>query len=127
MKAQTIKKYYYPPIELLERGKGNYISDLDSVNHQRRIINNTLRDFKIGAQVVNYTKGPAVTLFEVSVDPGVNVDKVRTIAGNLQMNLAVRSIRILAPIPGKPYVGIEVPNSKTELVYFGDLLAKSEF
>ena len=64
---------------------------------------------------------------EVALNPGVNVEKVRTIAGNLQMNLAVRSIRILAPIPGKPYVGIEVPNSKNEIVYFGDLLARPEF
>lgn len=127
MKTPRIKKYYYPPIELLDRSKSTLSTDIDSVNHQRRIIDSTFQDFRIGAQVVNFTKGPTVTLFEVALNPGVNVEKVRTIARNLQMNLAVRSIRILAPIPGKPYVGIEVPNSKNEIVYFGDLLARPEF
>ena len=112
---------------MLDRSKSTLSTDIDSVNHQRRIIDSTFQDFRIGAQVVNFTKGPTVTLFEVALNPGVNVEKVRTIAGNLQMNLAVRSIRILAPIPGKPYVGIEVPNSKNEIVYFGDLLARPEF
>lgn len=127
MKVPIIKNYKFPQINLLKKGRGNLATDTESINLQRKIIDNTLRDFKIGAQVVHYSKGPTVTQFEVKVDPGVNVDRVKSVAKNLQMNLAVRSIRIQAPIPGKAAVGIEVPNKKTDLVLFGDLLDNSDF
>lgn len=127
IKVPGIKNYKFPLVNLLRKGRGNVASDTESINLQRKIIDNTLKDFKIGAQVVHYSKGPTVTQFEVKVDPGVNVDRVKSVAKNLQMNLAVRSIRIQAPIPGKAAVGIEVPNKKTDLVLFGDLLDNPEF
>ncbi|MDR4968980.1 MAG: DNA translocase FtsK, partial [Acholeplasmataceae bacterium] len=72
-------------------------------------------------------KGPTVTRYEVSLDPGVNVKRISGIQDNLMMNLSSQSIRIEAPIPGKPYVGIEVPNVKTEIVAFGNVVDTKEF
>ena len=94
---------------------------------QKDIIDRTLRDFKIGGRVVEYTKGPSVTQFEIKLDPGVKVERVKNISRNLQMSLEGQSIRIEAPIPGKSTIGIEVPNQVREKVCFGDLIAEPGF
>lgn len=125
--TKPTKHYKFPPLQLLKRSETIVNKDTEGLHYQRQIINDTLADFKIGGEVVHISRGPTVTLFEVKLEPGVRVDKVKSISRNLQMNLAVRSIRIQAPIPGKPTVGIEAPNQKTDLVYFGDLLMNEAF
>lgn len=127
LNTKPTKHYKFPPFELLKRSDKIVSKDTESLHYQRQIINDTLADFKIGGEVVHISRGPTVTLFEVKLEPGVRVDKVKSISRNLQMNLAVRSIRIQAPIPGKSTVGIEAPNQKTDLVYFGDLLMNQSF
>ena len=92
------------------------------LEEKKEIINKTLEDFSIEGEVINYTKGPAFTLYEIMLAPGVNVKKINQIYDNLQMNLLAKSIRILAPIPGRNTVGIEAPNKVTEIVKFGDIL-----
>ena len=82
----------------------------------------TLQSFGIAGEVISYTKGPAFTLYEIMLDPGVNVKKVNQIRDNLAMNLEVQSLRILCPIPGKNTVGIEAPNDKADVVKFGDII-----
>ena len=89
---------------------------------KKQIINQTLQSFGIAGEVISYTKGPAFTLYEIMLDPGVNVKKVNQIRDNLAMNLEVQSLRILCPIPGKNTVGIEAPNDKAEVVKFGDII-----
>lgn len=120
-------KYMAPPLSILKRGQSVKQSDYSSVNYQKEIIDKTLRDFKIGGRVVHYTKGPTVTQFEIKLDAGVKVERVKNISKNLQMNLEGKSIRIEAPIPGKSTIGIEVPNIVQDKVFFGDLLDNQEF
>lgn len=120
-------KYIAPPIELLKRGKSVKQSDMTGVQYQKNIIDRTLNEFKISGHVTHFTKGPAVTQFEIKLDGGVKVEKVKGIAKNLQMNLQCKSLRIEAPIPGKSTVGVEVPNIDQDIVLFGELLSNPEF
>lgn len=121
-KPRKPSKYVYPPLDLLERKSSRGSGSQEEIKYQISVINKELEDFKIGGHVVDYTKGPTVTQFEVKLDPGVNVSKINTITKNLQMDLKCVSIRIEAPIPGKPTIGIEVPNITKDIVLFGDLL-----
>ncbi|HEY8395689.1 MAG TPA: DNA translocase FtsK [Bacilli bacterium] len=123
----TTEKYVAPPLSLLKRDQSERKNDYSGVNYQKEIIDSTLRDFRIGGRVVHFTKGPTVTQFEVKLDAGVKVERVKNIARNLQMNLEGKSIRIEAPIPGKSTIGIEVPNLEQEKVLFGDLISRPEF
>lgn len=120
-------KYVAPPLSLLRRGKTVRQGDMSGVMYQRELIDNTLDEFGISGRVVHFTKGPAVTQFEVQLDPGVKVQKVKAISDNIMANLKAKSIRIQAPIPGKSTVGIEVPNQQTDFVLFGDLLQEESF
>jgi len=119
--------YVRPPLDFLLRSEGNQRTDYTGVNYQKEIIDRTLKDFKIGGRVVHFIKGPTVTQFEVKLDAGVRVEKIKSIQKNLQMNLEGKSIRIEAPIPGKSTVGIEVPNQVQEKVLLGDLISKDGF
>ena len=92
------------------------------LEEKKEIINRTLSEFGIDGEVINYTKGPAFTLYEIMLAPGVNVKKLNQINDNLQMELKVKSIRMLLPIPGKNTVGIEAPNDEAEMVRFGDII-----
>ncbi len=92
------------------------------LEEKKEIINKTLSEFGIDGEVINYTKGPAFTLYEILLAPGVNVKKLNQINDNLQMELKVKSIRMLLPIPGKNTVGIEAPNDEAEMVRFGDII-----
>ena len=93
------------------------------LEEKKNIINETLKSFSIDGEVINYTKGPAFTLYEIMLAPGVNVKKINQITDNLQMKLQVKSIRILSPIPGKNTIGVEAPNDKADVVKFGDILS----
>lgn len=121
------RKYERPPLSLLKHGEKSQLPDYGNVIMQKEIINRTLRDFRIGGRVVEYTKGPSVTQFEIKLDPGVKVERVKNISRNLQMNLEGKSIRIEAPIPGKSTIGIEVPNQIRDKVCFGDLISDQRF
>ncbi|MBQ3253448.1 MAG: DNA translocase FtsK, partial [Acholeplasmatales bacterium] len=92
------------------------------LEEKKQIINETFKAFGIDGEVINYTKGPAFTLYEIMLAPGVNVKKVNQIYDNIQMNLQAKSIRIQSPIPGRNTIGIEAPNDVAEVVNFGDIL-----
>ena len=91
------------------------------------VINATLQQFGIEGEVNGSVKGPTVTRYEIALEPGVNVKRILGIQDNLMMNLSSKSLRIEAPIPGKPYVGLEVPNAKPEIVAFGNVVDTKEF
>lgn len=121
------KKYIAPSLELLKKGRNLTGSDSEYVNNQREIIDKTLKEFHIAGHVTHFTKGPAVTQFEIKLDGGVKVEKIKGIANNLQMDLQCKSLRIEAPIPGKSTVGIEVPNVKQDFIMLGEFLNNKEF
>lgn len=127
VKPKSKNKYIAPPLSLLRRGRNITQKDNKATLFQLESIDSTLKEFNIAGQVVKYTKGPAVTQFEVQLEPGIKVQKVKSIASNLQANLKARTLRIQAPIPGKSTIGIEVPNPETDIVLFGNLLADETF
>lgn len=114
--------YVLPPVTML--GKGTDISGESQENIKKAmlVLQRTLDSFKIPGEVVGYVSGPRITCYEISLAEGVNVKKVETISDNIRMNLAAPSIRVLAPIPGRNVVGIEVPNAKSEAVFMRSVM-----
>jgi S-DNA-T family DNA segregation ATPase FtsK/SpoIIIE len=114
-----------PSIELLEpRAAGRVGAGVDHESNKRRI-EEKLLSFSIPAKVVAVNSGPVVTQYEVRPEHHVKVSRIEALADDLAMALAARSIRIEAPIPGKDVVGIEIPNSTSEVVGFKPLLDES--
>lgn len=119
---EEVNEYVLPPLTLFKHSTLSSDEVPDWVIEKKEIINKLLQDFDVEGEVVNYIKGPAFTRYEIMLQSGVKVSKVSGLYDNFQMELGAKSIRILAPIPGKKTVGIEVPNDKTDTVYFGDMI-----
>ena len=122
------KPYIYPPITLLgkdpQTGSGGNRSELFE---NARKLETTLKSFGVDAKVIQISKGPTVTRYELSPSQGVKVSKIVNLADDIALNLAASGIRIEAPIPGKAAVGIEVPNKETQSVYMRTLLESDAF
>ena len=116
--------YSVPYDEIFKKSTSGNDSHPAWLEAKKEIINDTLKEFNIGGEVINYTKGPAFTLYEIMLDAGVNVKKVNQIKDNFTMKLEVKSLRILSPIPGRNTVGIEAPNDKADAVPFGDIITE---
>ncbi len=125
--APQSSTYIYPSVKLFSKKDRDLNEKPQWLLDQIDVINATLQQFGIEGEVYGSKKGPTVTRYEVSLDPGVNVKRILNIQDNLMMNLASKSLRIEAPIPGKPYVGLEVPNVKSEIVAFGNVVDTKEF
>lgn len=121
-KVVSYKKYKFPPKSIFKKTHFDNHDKPDWINEQILEIDNTLAHFGIDGHVENFTKGPSITRYEIKLEAGVNVKKISTIEDNIKMNLAVKSLRIEAPIPGKPNVGIEVPNIEKTGVPFGNIV-----
>lgn len=114
---------YRIPYESIFRKNASVVDENPAwLEEKKEIINSSLRSFGIEGEVVTYTKGPAFTRYEILLASGVNVKKVTQIYDNLQKDLQAKSLRILAPIPGKNTIGVEVPNDVPEMVAFGDII-----
>lgn len=120
---EEIEKYEFPPLDLLDQGRGSTNQQTASSLKQTALkLQQTFESFGVGVQVTNVSCGPAVTRYELQPDQGVKVSRIVSLSDDIKLNLAVADIRIEAPIPGKAAVGIEVPNTHKEMVHLRDLL-----
>jgi S-DNA-T family DNA segregation ATPase FtsK/SpoIIIE len=127
---EQVKKkhvYVYPDVSLFEKSENDLTEKPEWLLNQVEQLNTTLLDFNIEGQVIDSKKGPTVTRHEIALEPGVNVKKVLGIQDNITMSLAATSVRIEAPIPGKPFVGVEVPNEVKDMVRFGNIVDDPKF
>ena len=127
--AETVvrREYCYPPIDLLELpSKGNQDGTMEMRENSRRL-NETLASFKIDAHIINVTRGPSVTRYEVELEKGVRLNKVTGVADDIALSLGASGVRIAA-VPGKiSVVGIEVPNRAVTTVSLREVIDSSEF
>ena len=114
-----------PPMDLLEKGTPAGKGFEKELRSRAREIEETLRAFGVDGEVVQHTHGPAVTLFEVKTPPGTKINRLSGVAGELAMALTVSSVRVVAPLPGRSTIGIEVPNDLRETVALRDLLEET--
>lgn len=112
----TRSNYQLPPLSLLLKAKEQTTSSKDFVQEQKEVLQATLDSFGIDATVTGAVVGPRVTRYEITPEPGVKVEKISALSNNIAMDLQATSIRILAPIPGKNAVGVEVANPKSSAV-----------
>ncbi len=115
--------YRPPPSKMLERGKGDKGPDPRDHEAVGRKLVETLGHFGVEAKIVGIVSGPHVSRFELRLAPGTKVKKVTELANDIAYALASTDIRILAPIPGKQAVGVEVPNARRRMVRLGDIYA----
>ena len=120
--------YRFPPIELLNKSKSNNPTESRTqILENSRILEETLRSFKVDAKVVEVSVGPTVTRYDLAPGPGVKVATIANLSNDLALSLAAQGIRIEAPIPGKAAVGIEIPNKEPQSVLLRDILEDESF
>lgn len=132
MPQTEIKKpmiYNYPSTDLLDSNKDDLnVKALKNVALEgAKKLEDTLKSFGVDARVINISRGPAVTRYEIQPSPGVKVSKIVNLSDDIALNLAAAGVRIEAPIPGKAAVGIEVPNKEMSAVLLKDIIEAREF
>jgi len=124
----TRVKYALPPISLLHsKPQGRLKIDKEGLLMNARLLENKLKELGVEGRVIEISPGPVITRYEFALAPGIKVSRITNLSDDLAMALSAVSIRILAPIPGKPAVGIEIPNNIRETVFLKDLLSEKSF
>jgi S-DNA-T family DNA segregation ATPase FtsK/SpoIIIE len=123
-----LSKYVLPNIDLMENhGDGQISVNKDELEANKNRIIETLQNYKINISKIKATIGPTVTLYEIIPAPGVRISKIKNLEDDIALSLSALGIRIIAPMPGKGTVGIEVPNSKPDIVAMKSLIASEKF
>ncbi|MEO6667978.1 MAG: DNA translocase FtsK 4TM domain-containing protein [Ferruginibacter sp.] len=123
-----LRDYKYPTIELLENhGSEKIVQDPAELENNKNQIINTLRNYDIEISKISATVGPTVTLYEIIPAAGVRISRIKNLEDDIALSLAALGIRIIAPIPGKGTIGIEVPNAKKTIVSMRTLLDADKF
>ncbi|MCQ2243793.1 MAG: DNA translocase FtsK [Bacteroidaceae bacterium] len=123
------EKYKYPVLDLLQQYEDDgkpYINMEEQQANSNRIIE-VLNDFGVEVRSINATVGPTITLYEITLGPGVRISKIRNLSDDLALSLHALGVRIIAPMPGKGTVGIEVPNKKKNIVSMVSILNSKKF
>lgn len=124
---QAENVYRFPPTSLLNSAKAVQNDDESEYENTAKKLVDTLASFGIKTKLINISKGPTVTRYELRPDVGVRVRAIKNSAEDIAMNLAAKGVRIEAPIPGKEAVGIEVPNKQVSTVYIRELIESQAF
>ena len=124
----NLSNYRFPTLDLLtDYGNKKQDVDLDEIGKSKKLIEETLLNYKIGISTIKASVGPTVTLYEIVPAPGVKISKIKNLEDDIALSLAALGIRIIAPIPGKGTIGIEVPNRNPEMVPMKGILASKKF
>ena len=128
-KENFIKIYTYPKLDLLNNNAKSKMKNEDKQDlfDNANKLEDTLMSFGVEAKVLQVTKGPSVTRFEIQPSPGVKVSKIVNLQDDIALGLAASAVRMEAPIPGKSAIGIEVPNKKQTPVFLREVLDSKEF
>jgi DNA segregation ATPase FtsK/SpoIIIE, S-DNA-T family len=123
-----LSRYKFPPLELLsEYETGKVQVTQEELNQNKDKILETLTNFKIGISSIKATIGPTVTLYEIVPEAGIKISRIKNLEDDIALSLAALGIRIIAPIPGKGTIGIEVPNKNREMVSIRSVLSTERF
>ena len=122
LSAAPRAEYILPPISMLGKGSEIVGESPEAIEKAKLLLQRTLDSFNIAGTVVGHISGPRLTQYEISLDEGVNVGKVKQIESNIKMNLSAKSIRVQAPIPGRDVVGVEIPNTRSEAVFMRSVM-----
>ncbi|MDR0457080.1 MAG: DNA translocase FtsK [Treponema sp.] len=121
--AHHSRKKYHVPVEILNQYPDGEYWVIDQATRDAAVtLRETLEEFKIQAEVTGIRKGPVITMFEILPAPGVKLSRIVNLQDNIALRLAASSVRIVAPIPGKHAVGIEVPNARRNIVSFREII-----
>ncbi len=129
-KQLSLTDSYIPPDPNLLADQPSLKQDEESIQEIKQLgarLEQTLKEFGVDAQVINYTTGPTITRFELSPGPGVKVSRITNLADDIALALAAIGVRIEAPIPGKSAIGIEIPNKETSPVFLGGIIRSKAF
>ena len=124
-KSKQSNKYTLPPLKLLKNGSAMSTSK-KLLQQTATDLTNLLKEHGVEAELTNIVPGPTVTRYEVELAPGVKVSKVTSLSHDIAYALATPDVRLLAPIPGRSAIGIEIPNRQRKLVSLGDVLTSNE-
>lgn len=123
-----LSRYKFPTFDLLDKHEGNEKEvDMEEQTANKKRIEETLRNYGIEIQAITATVGPTITLYEIIPKQGVRIAKIRSLEDDIALSLAALGIRIIAPIPGKGTVGIEVPNKDPQMVPMHSIIASRKF
>lgn len=126
--APQAEGYLFPPLSMLEYSAGANQEDITAeLQSNGNMLVGTLKSFGVQTKIVDISRGPAVTRYELQPAPGVKISKITNLSDDIAMNLAAAGVRIEAPIPGKAAVGIEVPNKNVNVVRMRDLVESNPF
>jgi S-DNA-T family DNA segregation ATPase FtsK/SpoIIIE len=123
---KTYDDYQLPPLEYLHEPETGFTAiQTKMVEHKAQSLEELLEEFGVNANVVNAEPGPAITMYELELAPGVKVSQISTLANDMARALSSGTVRVVAPLAGKHTIGIEVPNSQREIVRIKELLEKA--
>ncbi|WP_157209096.1 FtsK/SpoIIIE family DNA translocase [Mariniflexile maritimum] len=123
-----LSKYQFPPLDLLKKydSEGITINQQELEDNKNKIVD-TLKNYSIGIASIKATIGPTVTLYEIVPDAGIRISKIKNLEDDIALSLSALGIRIIAPIPGKGTIGIEVPNKNATVVSMRSVIASKKF
>jgi len=128
VQAQELEEYKLPSLNLLDSPPP--VSDRliqDDLTVNSKILEETLGDFGLEVKVVKTDRGPVITRYELEPAPGIKINRISSLSDNIALAMKSISVRVVAPLPGKGTVGVEVPNSQSTFVYLKDILESSQF
>jgi len=119
--------YAFPSVDLLDEEPTDHSYDKEELNSKARLLTEMLPKFGVDGKVVRIRPGPVITMYEVALGEGVRVSQINNLEKDIARVMAAKYIRILAPIPGKTVVGVEIPNNNPQMIYFKSIVESDSF